>query len=126
MKRIPHSFCLTRLLSGEKKQTVRNQTYPPPKPRQGRSTPGCVSAEMEGPQLPSLALDGGLAACGQCRVGFTEGLPSRRRAMRARLVPTPLAPAQTTVNAQEPPRVPRPFPQHRLVGEGSPSPMERY
>lgn len=61
MQRIPHSSCLTQLLSCEKTQTIRNQTYLPPKLWQETSTLGCVSMEMEGLQLLSLALNGGLA-----------------------------------------------------------------
>lgn len=60
-RRIPHSSCLTPLLSREKSQTAPNQTYSAPKLWQ--ETAPCVSTEMEGLQCLSPALTAGLPGC---------------------------------------------------------------
>lgn len=78
-----------------KKNRPRNQTYSPPKLWQETSTLGCVSMEMEGLQLFSLALNGGPAGCRYVGYVVTEGFPLQNWAARARPMPVLLVPVQT-------------------------------
>lgn len=113
-RRIPHSSCLTSLLSGEKSQTVPTQTYSVPKLWQESSA--SVSVEMEGLQCVSPALTAALPGCRFVGNVFVEGFLSSQKLWVS--IPGPFCSCQ----ANSGPSLSYPLlPWHERVAKGSSS-----